>query len=429
MKRAVKIALILIPVAILVHDAGSERWRTFRPLRLLPNRHLNRLLVKAFEKNDWQQVRRLVRRGADVNANNQEQDTALHYAIRWQGDPRDREDVVKFLVWRGANVNARGYWRCTPLYRAVSWRGDKDSTREIVRFLIQHGADVNAESDGVVPLARAADIGVAELLIEHGARVNGVSINAPTPLTHAVYSGNRDWVMLLLRHGADVNDHKGAALHIAIERRYDDIAILLLDNGADANAQYAQPGTTPLHMAAEKNSKKLVEHLIAAGAEVNRKSHRWTECMTPLHVAASAGRKDIVELLISAGADTSLENAYGWTAYLIAEGCRHEQIAELLRPEEERRFLWEALDRNDTLYARLHIQKCKCVNARNRDGSIPLHWAVDKGDREFATFLIEKGGDVNAEDTQGRTPLDVAKGEEMRVLLRKHGGKTRKELK
>jgi len=33
MKRIVKALLILIPVAVLVHDAGSGRLRTFRPFR------------------------------------------------------------------------------------------------------------------------------------------------------------------------------------------------------------------------------------------------------------------------------------------------------------------------------------------------------------------------------------------------------------
>ena len=37
--------------------------------------------------------------------------------------------------------------------------------------------------------------------------------------------------------------------------------------------------------------------------------------------------------------------------------------------------------------------------------------------------------DVNAEDDDGMTPLDKADGNRVANLLRKHGGKTKEELK
>ena len=47
-------------------------------------------------------------------------------------------------------------------------------------------------------------------------------------------------------------------------------------------------------------------------------------------------------------------------------------------------------------------------------------------------LLIGKGLDVNAKDEDGDTPLDWVNGNGIRRtadLLRKHGGKTRKELR
>ena len=57
--------------------------------------------------------------------------------------------------------------------------------------------------------------------------------------------------------------------------------------------------------------------------------------------------------------------------------------------------------------------------------------AVAGGHKEIVELLIDNGADVNAKMEDGRTPLDVAikyKKTETADLLRKHGGKTKKEL-
>ena len=60
-----------------------------------------------------------------------------------------------------------------------------------------------------------------------------------------------------------------------------------------------------------------------------------------------------------------------------------------------------------------------------------LHNAVVNRPKEVAELLIAKGSDVNAKEQNDRTPLDWAirqKHSEIADLLRKHGGKTKKEL-
>ena len=47
--------------------------------------------------------------------------------------------------------------------------------------------------------------------------------------------------------------------------------------------------------------------------------------------------------------------------------------------------------------------------------------------REVAKLLITNGADVNVKRDDGKTPLDMAVGKTT-ALLRKHGGKTKKEL-
>ena len=78
--------------------------------------------------------------------------------------------------------------------------------------------------------------------------------------------------------------------------------------------------------------------------------------------------------------------------------------------------------------AELLIAEGADVTAKGKIGGTPLHNAANK---EIAELLISKGADVNAKDEYGDTPLDWAiqfREPEIADLLRKHGGKTKKEL-
>ena len=130
-----------------------------------------------------------------------------------------------------------------------------------------------------------------------------------------------------------------------------------------------------LFTAVRADSIQAVEQAIAAGADVNAKDQSCPMDWTPLHNATT---KEVVELLIANGADV---NAKG-------------------------------VPRKDN----------------SSQGETPLHFPKTK---EIAELLIAAGADVNAKDTNFETPLDYAmsvKESEVADLLRKHGGKTSKQL-
>jgi len=91
--------------------------------------------------------------------------------------------------------------------------------------------------------------------------------------------------------------------------------------------------------------------------------------------------------------------------------------------------LHAAAIRNHKEIAQLLIAKGADVNAKNKYGGTPLHYAATK---EIAELLIAKGANVNMREIDGSTPLDLAikrKRTEIAELLRKHGAKTSEELK
>jgi cytohesin len=214
-------------------------------------------ILEAAKAADVADVERHLRRGAHVNAGDEERNTPLHLA-----GSEGHRDVVALLLANDADVSAGNVRQETPLHSAAGgghlaadvnagaeqemWlsplqRAASGGNKEIVELLISHGADVStADYGGGTPLHRAASAGhteVVEVLLANGADVNawgGEWPAAPTPLHMAVDEGHRDVAELLLAQGADVNlansDGK-SPLHLAIENGHTEVAKLLRQHG------------------------------------------------------------------------------------------------------------------------------------------------------------------------------------------------------
>jgi ankyrin repeat protein len=106
-------------------------------------------------------------------------------------------------------------------------------------------------------------------------------------------------------------------------------AAALIHAGADVNAIAENPlRIQPLHAATSGGHTDLAILLIDAGAEVGGKQrHGWT----PLHSAAANGNAVLVDRLIAAGADGQATNDDGRTSADVATEHGHEDIAARLR--------------------------------------------------------------------------------------------------
>lgn len=100
-----------------------------------------------------------------------------------------------------------------------------------------------------------------------------------------------------------------------------------LDKSVDINTT-DQFGNTPLHDAAYKGQKDVVELLIARGLDINVKNLSGN---TPLHTAASWNQMAVAELLITKGADINAMDIGGATPLQYAEINNHKDMVELLK--------------------------------------------------------------------------------------------------
>ncbi|MBD1810910.1 ankyrin repeat domain-containing protein [Microcoleus vaginatus DQ-U2] len=378
----------------------------------------------------------LIAKGADVNAKSPYGWTPLHFATA-----SDRIKVAQTLIAKGADINAwtgSQYFNITPLFFARS--------PEMAKLLIAKGADVNAKNkNGLTPLHTARSKAIAKILLAAGAKINIKEDNArngkSTALLHkAAEIGFKEWVQHLIKDGAnvaildsekrtplhyattkevaallmlDVNarDKSGnTPLHLAVDRGSQDIAELLIANGARVNVRN-ENGQTPLYRAIAIGHNEIAALLINNGTDVNNIDGSGT---TPLHKAAHYGTVKILKLLIAKGAEINIQDNQRKTPLDIAVDLKlQDTVALLIRKnpdvnsedKEGRTLLHIAVDFKLEDVAKQLIAKGAFVNAKNNLLQTPLHLAVAQGSQDIAELLIANGARVNVRNDNGQTPL------------------------
>lgn len=96
-------------------------------------------------------------------------------------------------------------------------------------------------------------------------------------------------------------DKKGfTPLILAATAGHDKVVKILLDHGADIEAQSERTKDTPLSLACSGGRIEVVNLLLSRSAN---KEHRNVSDYTPLSLAASGGYVNIIKLLLNAGAE------------------------------------------------------------------------------------------------------------------------------
>jgi len=121
---------------------------------------------------------------------------------------------------------------------------------------------------------------------------------------------------------------KAGILHDAVLSRSITKLELLLEKDININSADYLNGASPLHLAARNNYQEIARLLINQGANVDI---RDLEELTPLHNAAWNGYLDMVKLLLAAGADINATSYAGRTPLSVARRRNRTEVIEFLQ--------------------------------------------------------------------------------------------------
>jgi len=355
-------------------------------------------LADAAERRDWAGVRALLQSGADVNGAQVDGTTALHWAVY-----NDDAEAVSLLLRAKANVNAVNRYDVPPLALACT-----NGNAAIVKQLLEAGADANATMKGgesVLMLAsRSGNVDVVKALLVRGARTEAREQHSQTALMWAAAEGNTAVVRLLIDAGADINAKLSSGFtpfFFAVREGRLDTVRLFLSAGIDVNATLPRPAnaqrstagsyirpvdpnTSPLLLAVENGHFELAIALVDAGADPNDNRSGFTalHTLTWLRKPDSSDNSDPAPV-IGEGRLTSLD------------------------------FVREFVKRGANVNFRLPKGAPKMPHTSSRiesDGATPMLFAADRSDVPLMRLLVELGADPLIPNLNNTTPLMAAAG-------------------
>lgn len=430
-------------------------------------------LIEATKKQDGLEIEKLLRLGADVDEPQGDGSVALHWAVY-----RNDDSITRLLLNNQADANVADDHGVTPLTLAAL---NANSTQ--VNLLLNAGADVNAARvSGETALMIASHVGstdvmefllaaganpnatenskrhtalmmavaerhleAAQLLIESGAIVSARSKNNYTPLLFAAQQGSINLGRLLLERGADVNESapdgisgntnarsalipetEASALMVAIDSGHEEMAIFLLNNGADP--ELVDTGRTALHSAVQHQMHTLAKALLDHGANPNAQLTRNMPVFsrvilidnglsvdklgaTPFFLAAGYNDLEMIDILVDGGADPFINSNDGTTPLMVAAG------ADFVEGQDKYNRRWFE-DNIEALQEAALPAVIKClelgidINAKNQRNQTALHGAVYLAGEDLLSYLVNQGADIDAINNRGQTPwLIASKGE------------------
>ena len=338
------------------------------------------------EKGDYSSLVAHIDIQADVNEQQPDGMTALHWAVQ-----HSDAAMVRALLTAGAVPDIKNAFGVHPLAIAAT-----NGNTEIARLLLKAGVNVNDTlAGGETALMTAARVGNPELtalLIDKGADLSVTVQDRQNAVSWAAAAGNIQVVKQLIRAGADYRftpEDGFSPFFFAVREGHRDIVEYFIGLGIDASEPMSvkkagpkQPknGTTALTLAVENGHYALAIDLVDAGADPND----LTSPLAPLHRIVGLRRPDKGD-----GARTMPPKGSG--------------------PLESLDFVDALVERGADVNLRLVTGRTAQGVLTNK-GATALLMAAEKGDIALMKRLISFGADPHLGNVDKATPLLAAAG-------------------
>jgi ankyrin repeat protein len=259
-----------------------------------------------------------------------------------------------------------------------------------------------------------------------GGAVQDNPLRSPHPLYYASLGGLVDTAHALIARGADVNvggGYFGTNLQAACAKGHENVARILLDNGAKINARGCfydwktyreEQEISPLYTAVILNDSNLVKMLLGNGADMDAQGGRYGDV---LQAACAEGYGDIVRILLDGCANVHAQGGQYMNALQAACTQGHWEVAEMLLANgadvnspggRYGNALQAACVRGHEKLLGILLTKGAKVNARGGEYGNALQAACAGGHEKAVKLLLSADADANAEGGSYGNALNAA---------------------
>uniref|UniRef100_A0AAY4B0I7 K Homology domain-containing protein n=1 Tax=Denticeps clupeoides TaxID=299321 RepID=A0AAY4B0I7_9TELE len=346
----------------------------------------NRSLAEACSDGDVNAVRKLLDEGRSVNEHTEEGESLLCLAC------------------------SAGYYE---LAQVLSY------TDVLLIGLVHHAIHVILQyytcNTALTYACAGGFLDVVKVLLKEGANIEDHNENGHTPLMEAASAGHVEVARVLLEYGAGINTHsnefKESALTLACYKGHLDMVRFLLEAGADQEHKTDEMHTA-LMEACMDGHVEVARLLLDSGAQVNMPADSFE---SPLTLAACGGHVELAALLIERGANLEEVNDEGYTPLMEAAREGHEEMVALLLAQGAN----INAQTEETQETALTLACCggflEVADFLIKAGadielgcSTPLMEAAQEGHLELVKYLLTAGANVHATTATGDTALTYA---------------------
>ncbi|EPE05618.1 ankyrin repeat protein [Ophiostoma piceae UAMH 11346] len=313
---------------------------------------------------------------------------------------------VKALVRAGADVTVKSQNSRSLLYEALSL-----NKLETAAFLMEAGAKLSQRDEHKLPILQQIifynNTSLVKLAIEAGAITNFSHEKGCSILLEAACSKNKDIMEVLWDYGVGTSNGY-EALIVATCRGNWDIVKFLVKKGVRIKNDDHNSWLAIIKGLQNHRDPTIVKTLVEAGANPNLLSE---EKFTPLAQAISDGQRETMTELIAAGADVNAKSG---------RVSKYGRVSKSGRVFSHLRLAIH--ERNEGMVKDLVSAGARINNVEEGDRPV-LYIAVELGLNGIADVLINGGADVNTE-WHGSTVLSaatLAENKDMVELLLQNG--------
>ncbi|KAK0639905.1 ankyrin repeat-containing domain protein [Cercophora newfieldiana] len=297
--------------------------------------------------------------------------------------------LIQSLLEAGAELESQSQLRKTALQAAI-FHGHVEATAVLLRY----GADFASCA------AKEADFSLS--VTEPSGRRKLVRLEGPLPLHIAAARGHCEIINLLLDHGADLDaedENENTPLLCAIESCQDSVVTQLLDNGARFDSEVQDPdGRTAWDLSVIMGHEGYIRQLLARRGNLRPES---SELLSPLWLAVIDEHEDIIQLFIEIGTHVEkvqvFKDASGDSseALKLAIDRGHEDIVCLFLDEyaievPENELLLRAITSGHTSVLQAFEDRGADFTTNLSTGTSPLIVASSRGHCDVVRWLLDR---------------------------------------